>query len=96
MRVCARYSSMRLKAGGTRPAICRRRQRHERDRSSSPPRDRSLRADFPILSQTVRGKPLVFLDSAASAMKPRVVIDAMCNAMETQYANIHRGAQLDE
>jgi cysteine desulfurase/selenocysteine lyase len=52
----------------------------------------SLRADFPILSQTVRGKPLVFLDSAASAQKPRVVIDAMVGAMETQYANIHRGA----
>ncbi|WP_158802236.1 MULTISPECIES: aminotransferase class V-fold PLP-dependent enzyme [unclassified Acidisoma] len=51
-----------------------------------------LRADFPILSQTVRGKPLVFLDSAASAQKPRVVIDAMVGAMETQYANIHRGA----
>ena len=57
------------------------------------PRDiAGLRADFPILSQTVRGKPLVFLDSAASAMKPRVVIDAMVGAMETQYANIHRGA----
>ena len=57
------------------------------------PRDiASLRADFPILSQTVRGKPLVFLDSAASAMKPRAVIDAMVGAMETQYANIHRGA----
>ena len=52
----------------------------------------SLRADFPILTQTVRGKPLVFLDSAASAMKPRVVIDAMVQAMETQYANVHRGA----
>jgi cysteine desulfurase/selenocysteine lyase len=50
-----------------------------------------IRADFPILSQTVRGKPLVFLDSAASAQKPRAVIDAMVNAMETQYANIHRG-----
>jgi cysteine desulfurase/selenocysteine lyase len=57
------------------------------------PRDiASLRADFPILSQTVRGKPLVFLDSAASAQKPRVVIDAMVQAMETQYSNIHRGA----
>jgi cysteine desulfurase/selenocysteine lyase len=52
----------------------------------------SLRDDFPILSQMIRGKPLVFLDSAASAMKPRVVIDAMCSAMETQYANVHRGA----
>ncbi len=52
----------------------------------------TVREDFPILSQSVRGKPLVFLDSAASAMKPRVVIDAMVQAMETQYANIHRGA----
>jgi cysteine desulfurase/selenocysteine lyase len=50
-----------------------------------------IRKDFPILTQTVRGKPLVFLDSAASAQKPRVVIDAMVQAMETQYANIHRG-----
>ena len=50
-----------------------------------------IRADFPILTQTIRGKPLVFLDSAASAQKPRVVIDAMVHAMETQYANVHRG-----
>ena len=50
-----------------------------------------VRADFPILRQTVRGKPLVFLDSAASAQKPRPVIDAMVHAMETQYANVHRG-----
>ncbi|MBN8910075.1 MAG: aminotransferase class V-fold PLP-dependent enzyme, partial [Rhodospirillales bacterium] len=51
----------------------------------------AIRAQFPILSQTVRGKPLVFLDSAASAQKPRAVIDAMRIAMETQYANVHRG-----
>jgi cysteine desulfurase/selenocysteine lyase len=50
-----------------------------------------VREDFPILSQTVRGKPLVFLDSAASAQKPRAVIAAMVQAMETQYANVHRG-----
>ena len=50
-----------------------------------------IRQDFPILTQTVRGKPLVFLDSAASAQKPRAVIDAMRATMETQYANIHRG-----
>ena len=50
-----------------------------------------IRRDFPILSQTIRGKPLVFLDSAASAQKPRAVIDAMRGAMETQYANVHRG-----
>ncbi len=50
-----------------------------------------IRADFPILTQTVRGKPLVFLDSAASAQKPIAVIDAMTTAMRTQYANVHRG-----
>ena len=50
-----------------------------------------IREDFPILRQTVRGKPLVFLDSAASAQKPRQVIEAMKHAMETQYANVHRG-----
>ena len=51
----------------------------------------AIRAQFPILNETVRGKKLVFLDSAASAQKPRAVIDAMVNAMETQYANVHRG-----
>ncbi len=51
----------------------------------------AIRAQFPILGQKVRGKDLVFLDSAASAQKPRAVIDAMVGAMETQYANIHRG-----
>ncbi|MBC7637354.1 MAG: cysteine desulfurase [Acetobacteraceae bacterium] len=50
-----------------------------------------IRADFPILGETIRGKPLVFLDSAASAQKPRPVIAAMVHAMEHQYANIHRG-----
>ena len=51
----------------------------------------AIRADFPILSQRVHDRPLVFLDNAASAQKPRVVIDAMVGAMETQYANVHRG-----
>lgn len=50
-----------------------------------------IRSEFPILDQKIRGKPLVFLDSAASAQKPRAVIEAMRNAMETQYANVHRG-----
>ncbi len=50
-----------------------------------------VRAEFPILSQTVHGKPFVFLDSAASAMKPDAVIDAMSETMRTQYANVHRG-----
>ena len=51
----------------------------------------AIRGDFPILTQKVRDKDLVFLDSAASAMKPRAVIEAMSHAMETQYANVHRG-----
>ena len=50
-----------------------------------------IRDDFPILGQTVHGKPFVFLDSAASAQKPRQVIGALVEAMETQYANVHRG-----
>ncbi len=50
-----------------------------------------IRAQFPILNESVRGKQLVFLDSAASAQKPRAVIDAMVHAMEHQYANVHRG-----
>src|SRR5271168_544553 len=50
-----------------------------------------IRKDFPILEQQVHGKDLVFLDSAASAQKPRVVIDAMVHVMEAQYANVHRG-----
>jgi len=49
------------------------------------------RADFPILSETVNGKPLVFLDSAASAQKPRQVIDRVSQVYETGYANVHRG-----
>jgi cysteine desulfurase/selenocysteine lyase len=51
----------------------------------------AIRRDFPILGQTVHGKKLVFLDSAASAQKPRAVIDAMVHSMEAQYANVHRG-----
>ncbi|GBQ15603.1 cysteine desulfurase [Komagataeibacter rhaeticus] len=52
---------------------------------------RHVRDDFPILSEKVHGKDLVFLDSAASAQKPRQVIDCMAETMRTQYANIHRG-----
>ncbi len=51
----------------------------------------AVRQDFPILSQQVHGKPLVYLDNAASAQKPRAVIDAMRHAMEAEYANVHRG-----
>jgi cysteine desulfurase/selenocysteine lyase len=53
----------------------------------------AIRQDFPILSQPgPRGKRLVFLDSGASAQKPRQVIQAMTRMMETAYANVHRGA----
>ena len=50
-----------------------------------------VRADFPILAETVYDKPLVYLDSAASAQKPRQVIDAITRTYETEYANVHRG-----
>jgi cysteine desulfurase/selenocysteine lyase len=52
----------------------------------------AIRADFPILSERIRGKPFTFLDSGASAQKPRQVIQAMVRMMETRYANVHRGA----
>jgi cysteine desulfurase/selenocysteine lyase len=51
----------------------------------------AVRAEFPILQRQVNGKPLVYLDSAASAQKPRAVIAAMTHAMEHSYANVHRG-----
>lgn len=50
-----------------------------------------VRADFPLLARTVYGKNLVFLDSAASAQKPRAVIDAVARCYENEYANVHRG-----
>jgi len=50
-----------------------------------------IRADFPILSRTIYDKPLVFLDSAASAQKPRTVIETLSRTYENEYANIHRG-----
>ncbi|MBE1237686.1 cysteine desulfurase [Phaeovibrio sulfidiphilus] len=52
----------------------------------------AVRADFPILSQSWNGRPLVFLDTGASAQKPRAVIDAMTRMMENDYANVHRGS----
>ncbi|WP_134727034.1 cysteine desulfurase [Paracoccus luteus] len=50
-----------------------------------------VRADFPILSRQVNGRPLVYLDNGASAQKPQVVIDAVANAYGAEYANVHRG-----
>ena len=51
----------------------------------------AVRADFPILGTTTHGRPLVYLDSAASSQKPRQVLDAERRFYETSYANIHRG-----
>ncbi len=51
----------------------------------------AIRADFPILSERPYGKPLVYLDNAASAQKPRAVIERMVQAYEHEYANVHRG-----
>ena len=50
-----------------------------------------VRAEFPILARPVRGKPLAFLDSAASAQKPQSVIDAVARVYSEEYANVHRG-----
>jgi cysteine desulfurase/selenocysteine lyase len=51
----------------------------------------AARAQFPILARQVHGKPLIYLDSGASAQKPRAVIEAMSRSMEQSYANVHRG-----
>ena len=50
-----------------------------------------IRADFPILSRQIHGKPLVYLDNAASAQKPRAVLDRIQKAYTEEYANVHRG-----
>jgi len=51
----------------------------------------AIRADFPILSREIHGKPLVYLDSAASAQKPQQVMDALMSAYTDTYSNVHRG-----
>ena len=50
-----------------------------------------IRADFPILQQQVNGKPLIYLDNAATTQKPQVVLDALTNYYQTCNANVHRG-----
>ena len=52
---------------------------------------KKIRSDFPELSEVVRGKPLVYLDNAASTLKPKVVIDALNRHYSAEAANIHRG-----
>ena len=51
----------------------------------------AIRREFPVLRQTVRGKPLCYLDNAASSQRPQRVIDAMSRYYETTHANVHRG-----
>src|SRR5687767_11337137 len=53
-----------------------------------------IRRDFPILSQKIHGKPLVYLDNAATTQKPQAVIDAMVRSYAEDNANIHRGVHL--
>ena len=50
-----------------------------------------IRADFPILGEKIRNKPLVYLDNAASCQKPQAVIDSIVHTYTHEYANIHRG-----
>ena len=50
-----------------------------------------VRQDFPALALKVYGKPLVYLDNAASAQKPTAVLDRMTEAYKSEYANVHRG-----
>src|SRR6201998_1327257 len=51
----------------------------------------ALRKDFPILNQEVHGKPLIYLDNAATSQKPRAVIDALVHYYERDNSNVHRG-----
>jgi cysteine desulfurase / selenocysteine lyase len=51
----------------------------------------AIRGDFPILFREIHGRPLVYLDNAASAQKPKAVIEAMDHALRYEYANVHRG-----
>ena len=53
-----------------------------------------VRRDFPILTQRIHGKPLVYLDNAATTQKPQAVIDAMVRSYAQDNANVHRGVHL--
>ena len=65
---------------------------HKKQTASSAPYDVArIRADFPALAMQVYGKPLVYLDNAASAQKPQAVLDRLTKAYTSEYANVHRG-----
>jgi cysteine desulfurase / selenocysteine lyase len=60
--------------------------------SPAPPLNvEALRKDFPLLTRRVNGRPIVYLDSASSALQPQAVIGAMARYYETTHANVHRG-----
>ncbi len=81
-----------MQAHAQRPLRARRRSRPSPAASPAAPYDvERIRADFPILYREVYGKPVVYLDNAASAQKPRSVIEAMDHAYRFEYANVHRG-----
>ena len=63
----------------------------EQDRNVAPFDVAAIRKDFPILARKVHDKPLVYLDNAASAQKPHVVIETMGEVLRNEYANVHRG-----
>ena len=80
-------------AGGSRPMIAESKVALLRQTSAASDFTR-LRADFPILRRTVHGKPLVYLDNAATTQKPRAVIDAISRYYTEDNANVHRGVHL--
>ena len=51
----------------------------------------AIKSDFPIFNQKIRGNSIVYLDSAASAQKPELVINAISDFYKTSYENVHRG-----
>src|SRR5690348_15493705 len=68
--------------------------RTSRNRPPAPLDVRKVRDDFPILKQKVHGKPLVYLDNAATTQKPRAVLDALQRYYAADNANIHRGVHV--
>src|SRR3954462_13148275 len=85
MPACARRWSKRSPRGSRREA-----EMHSAVSNGSYDVSR-IREDFPILSMQVYGKPLVYLDNAASAQKPQAVLDRLTQAYISEYSNVHRG-----
>src|SRR5262249_4251616 len=98
-----RRTLLRVLRGGEFGSVHRGKTRRGQTANSTPqstrgilaaspmPITRSLAADFPILRQRIRGKPLVYLDNAATTHKPRAVIDRVARFYEDENANVHRG-----